>query len=67
MAEFFISGFIIVLFSSIGIKYLYDSCKKESVLVTENIIRPGVNTNLRNENENENEIPPKYEELPPQY
>ena len=61
MAEFFISGFIIVLFSSIGIKYLYDSCKKESVLVTENIIRPSV------ENENENETPPKYEELPPQY
>jgi len=59
MAEFFISGFIIVLFSSIGIKYLYDSCKKESVLVTENIIRPSV--------ENENETPPKYEELPPQY
>ena len=60
MADFIISGFIIVLFSSIGIKYLYDSCKKESIIVTENIIRP------QNVAINEEEIPPKYE-APPEY
>ena len=64
MAEFIISGFIIVLFSSIGIKYLYDSCKKESILVTENIIRP---QNIETSNENDHELPPKYDEVPPQY
>ena len=65
MAEFFISGFIIVLFSSIGIKYLYDSCKKDPVNINfnENII-----TTERVENNlNDNELPPKYEEVPPQY
>lgn len=64
MAEFVVSGFIIILFSSIGMKYLYDSCKKDPVNINENIIRPVV---LENQNENENDIPPKYEELPPQY
>jgi len=45
MAEFFISGFIIILFSSIGMKYLYDSCKKDPVNINENIIRPGMDYN----------------------
>ena len=63
MAEFVISGFIIILFSSIGIKYLYDSCKKEPI---ENIIRASTESViLRNENVNENDVPPKYEEVPP--
>ena len=62
MAEFFISGFIIVLFSSIGIKYLYDSCKKDPVNINfnENII-------TTEREANDNELPPKYEEVPPQY
>ena len=66
MAEFFISGFIIILFSSIGMKYLYDSCKKDPVNINENIIRPGMEAN-NTTGENENDVPPKYEELPPQY
>ena len=66
MAEFVISGFIIILFSSIGIKYLYDSCKKEPI---ENIIRASTQSVIfnQNENENDNDVPPKYEELPPTY
>ena len=66
MAEFFISGFIIILFSSIGMKYLYDSCKKDPVNINENIIRPRMEANNITR-ENENDVPPKYEELPPQY
>ena len=65
MAEFVISGLIIILFSSIGIKYLYDSCKKDPI---ENIIRASTGSViLRNQNQNENDVPPKYEELPPEY
>ena len=47
-------------------KYLYDSCKKDPVNINENIIRPGMVVN-NTTGENDNDVPPKYEELPPQY
>ena len=59
MAEFILTGFIIIIFTSIGIKYARELCKKP--------IEQEIDIIVENENDNvlnqENEVPPKYEDI----
>lgn len=59
MAEFILTGFIIVIFTSIGIKYLRELCKKP-IEQEIDIIVENQNDNILNQ---ENEAPPKYEDI----